>query len=279
MNNIIPPQQNAAPRRGRLAFTLIELLVVIAILALLVSLLFPLTGKMLDKARQTQCASNQRQVGAGMMVYAMDHEGLIPISVTQYGGQIHMWPLFLSGSQNKSGNPIYLPSKLYNGNVYLPAGKTYGCPANPTYDYDLTHNKYGYSNYSYAMHASLEVDDHTYGFKVKYPSPSATRPFASFTNTGLVPNAAQTVMGGDSATLRDWGDSGPGRMMSGFHPRQTSHLFWSGFLHLAHNGRANLMFFDGHVQSMTPQQMNKTMSHIRYVLDDELNIIDIEASN
>ncbi len=60
--------------RPRAAFTLIELLVVIAILAILAAILFPVFAKAREKARQTTCLSNLKQVGACLSQYVMDHE-------------------------------------------------------------------------------------------------------------------------------------------------------------------------------------------------------------
>jgi len=60
--------------RTHRGFTLIELLVVIAIIAILAAILFPVFAKAREKARQTSCLSNVKQIGLGMMMYAEDHD-------------------------------------------------------------------------------------------------------------------------------------------------------------------------------------------------------------
>ncbi|NUP99421.1 MAG: DUF1559 domain-containing protein [Armatimonadetes bacterium] len=62
----------------RPAFTLIELLVVIAIIAILAAMLFPVFAKAREKARQTSCSTNQRQLAAGLQMYAEDHDEQLP---------------------------------------------------------------------------------------------------------------------------------------------------------------------------------------------------------
>ena len=58
-------------RRG---FTLIELLVVIAIIAILAAILFPVFAKAREKARQTSCLSNERQLMTAALMYASDYD-------------------------------------------------------------------------------------------------------------------------------------------------------------------------------------------------------------
>lgn len=68
----------------RNAFTLIELLVVIAIIALLAAILFPVFAQAREKARQTTCLSNQKQLGLGIMQYVQDYDEAYPIGRSDF---------------------------------------------------------------------------------------------------------------------------------------------------------------------------------------------------
>jgi prepilin-type N-terminal cleavage/methylation domain-containing protein len=67
-------------RRTRRGFSLIELLVVIGIIAVLLALLFPALANAQRAARTVACASNMRQLGQQMFMYANENRGhVIPM--------------------------------------------------------------------------------------------------------------------------------------------------------------------------------------------------------
>jgi prepilin-type N-terminal cleavage/methylation domain-containing protein/prepilin-type processing-associated H-X9-DG protein len=128
-------------RRG---FTLIELLVVIAIIAILAAILFPVFAKAREKARQTSCLSNLKQLGLGMMMYAQDYDEMTPaismgsptyfptltnpppdgLAYTAGYGWWNSWPLAIY-PYVKNAQLYICPSKQA---TY--AGCSYGMPAN-----------------------------------------------------------------------------------------------------------------------------------------------------
>jgi len=65
-------------RTTRKGFTLIELLVVIAIIAILAAILFPVFAKAREKARQSSCANNMKQLALGAAMYVQDFDEKFP---------------------------------------------------------------------------------------------------------------------------------------------------------------------------------------------------------
>jgi prepilin-type N-terminal cleavage/methylation domain-containing protein len=69
----------AKTRFQQAGFTLIELLVVIAIIAILAQILFPVFAQVREKARQTACLSNQKQLAMAFQMYAQDFDETLPL--------------------------------------------------------------------------------------------------------------------------------------------------------------------------------------------------------
>jgi prepilin-type N-terminal cleavage/methylation domain-containing protein/prepilin-type processing-associated H-X9-DG protein len=121
-----PRHDAAVPAKAtRTGFTLIELLVVIAIIAILAAILFPVFAQAREKARQTMCLSNLKQMGTAAMMYAQDydesHIGNIQNRVTFSGYTAFWWQLLPPYIQPSQGGVGY-------GN-YADIGGVYRCPS------------------------------------------------------------------------------------------------------------------------------------------------------
>ncbi|MHB9026024.1 MAG: type II secretion system protein [Armatimonadota bacterium] len=98
--------------KSQRGFTLIELLVVIAIIAILAAILFPVFAKAREKARQTTCLNNQKQITAAFLMFVQDHDETFPDAKT--------WTTELSSSYGCTGKVFDCPTSSFKGTESTP---------------------------------------------------------------------------------------------------------------------------------------------------------------
>ena len=103
----------------RKGFTLIELLVVVAIISILAGMLLPALNRAREKARQTVCLNNLKQLGLATHMYANDFDGYLPpgTGIVNYGdGSGTTYDIWEARITSGTG---YSPGAIYRGPGYF----------------------------------------------------------------------------------------------------------------------------------------------------------------
>jgi prepilin-type N-terminal cleavage/methylation domain-containing protein/prepilin-type processing-associated H-X9-DG protein len=218
--------------KSRCGFTLIELLVVIAIIAILCSLLLPAFSRGREKARQTACVSNLRQLALASRLYWDDHEGrtfYYRTFMTNNGTTY--W--FGWMGQGAEGAREFDRSKgaLH---PYL-AGR--GVELCPSLNYTMskfklkaTGTSYGYG---YNIHLSVPVNQPAFNIE-QIRNPAAVALFADAAQV----NTFQPPASPDNPLLEE------------FYYISTN----EPTTHFRHSGRASAAFVDSHVEALRPME-------------------------
>ncbi|AIE84822.1 type II secretion system protein [Fimbriimonas ginsengisoli] len=170
--------------RNNRAFTLIELLVVIAIIAILAAILFPVFAQAKQAAKKTVDASNLKQIGLGLMMYAGDNDDLFPRNDYKDPARPD-WAAFTwreaSAPYIKNGTP----NVSWVNNQPLAMSGIWKSPAEPA------NGRYGYN-----VHRALMPNQFDWEFGDKYLIPSRGQ--------GNVDKVAETMLVTTVGINPDW---------------------------------------------------------------------------
>jgi len=218
-------------RRKTKGFTLIELLVVIAIIAILAAMLLSALSKARARAKSAVCMNNMKQLGLGFRMYAQDWDGIFGYAIWKTDACV---------------------GKYYTRDIMV-------CPGWPPYTYDPTLPSATYGVRSHVpYYVGMAVSGPTTGNSGNYMLPERIKKSAEFpilTDTVLSPEVGVT-----------YGVSKPyiGKQYSGTTATQGVWSYqkreWEGLAHFRHNKRANVLFWDGHVASLSPNEMQAALA-------------------
>lgn len=234
------------------AFTLIELLVVIAVIAILAAILFPVFAQAREKARQTTCLSNLKQLSLAFKQYQVDYDDNYPrgaVTVPEATPITCASPVQANGGNScnvmwsqqlypytKSNDILLCPddiSKNVTGNI-APDVATAGSPTAAVGGYTAPkHTSYLY-NYFVGTHA-------------KFPQPATT---ALLVDGGVLMNKTAPFITDQSGVKPGAYLTGSDRW-SGFSAQQDpNNADWAA-ASARHASQANVAFLDGHAKSLS----------------------------
>jgi prepilin-type N-terminal cleavage/methylation domain-containing protein/prepilin-type processing-associated H-X9-DG protein len=256
-------EQMPSFRSVRGGFTLIELLVVIAIISILAAILFPVFSQARESARQTQCASNMRQLGLAMRMYVTDydetwfpsvHEDYLPGFAPQqnwlgydnnnFGIDGGMW-----GHVHEPAKNPPRPGALDN---YIKNHGIKRCASMPT----QWQSSYAINWFSPAFASKWQPYEYSPCAKTSYANPDG-----SISTTGAtdaeVERPAQMLMAWEHLARAntcnflqpyDWLES---------PPQGPEHAFLKDHFHFLHRDGSNSVWADGHVKRISYGQLRR----------------------
>ncbi len=249
------PMQNTT-LQNRAGFTLIELLVVVAVIAVLAGLLFPVFTRAREKARQTTCLSNMKQIAVAWLMYSEDYSGRACISYYWAANRwVHAWDFHIK--------EVYSQSDLreaHDGVVtddhgtvraiwrfgllsgYTRTGQINSCPSFHGGKWDRPYSGYAY-NASY-IGGDVTVTGQPY--------------YDDYTDREHRPCFLSEIQ--DPAHTALLADAGFGIPVSAHnYLRAPSDVFFqAGTVHFRHNDTATVAWADGHASIVTTRYTRYT---------------------
>ena len=223
----------------RSGFTLIELLVVIAIIAILAAILFPVFAKAREKARQSSCLSNVKQIALALLQYSQDYDERLPM-------------LYDTNPAGRSG-------LIQTTQPYTKSFQVHNCPSA-----DILSNTSYLGNFSYGYNSAIISGN--YGASLG----TITRPSECVLLADHMadPNAPGALLQPSQGAMQTDYDGSNCKICGAKHNSFfTQHGSWQRpgcNVIERHNGTANVGFCDGHAKAMKHTTLYNNGSNTPY---------------
>ncbi len=238
-------QERASRRRG---FTLIELLAAVAIIGVLLAIAFATAKSAIAVAHSARCTGNLRQLTTGVLQYAQEHNGMLPPVTLWFkdsngGPNYRLWMQLLWYADATKGAPsdegILSRPTLEEGRA---ARSVFQCPANP--------GRIGHwDTPNYAYNSALGMDSY---------DKNTQEIIMDRVHLGNIPQPGKTVCFVDAGERPDQTPASGGPPFVTYYVTEyTSYSRWEASVNFIHKGRANFGMVDGHVESLTREDIQE----------------------